>query len=135
MKSNSEIGKRLLCACKSTALTVALCAALLALCSGLILGGVIPQKGIFAAASACSVLAAFAGTFFAMKGQKEKILGTGLLGCGLYLALLLLASLVMPGQSERSLLPMAALCLISAALGCVLAGRKPRRSPVKHRRR
>ena len=134
MDMKSEIRKDVLNACKGAALSLLLGAVLAALASALVLGGVIPQARLETAAQVCGVLAVFCGTLLAQRGQKERLLITGLLGCCLYLAVLLLIGLALPGSTENSFLLPAAFSLAAAAGACVLGGRKPKRGKVRRRK-
>ncbi len=135
MKAKSEIGKLMLASCREAAMIVLLCAALLAICGILVLKGILGQGAIPTAGIVCSAIAVFVGTLVCRRGQKGRLPWAGLIGCGIYLALVLLARLAMPGTGFYLVLPVLIGTLAAAVLACLFTGKKSRRSPVKRRKR
>ena len=112
------------------------CAALLALsalCTGLVLGGVIDQKQIPAAACFVSFAAVFLGSFLAAKHAAGKKLPASLAVAGCCVAVCFLARLMFFGNTGMQLLP-GMICMFAAALfACILNGTRKKGS--RRRRR
>ena len=109
------------------------CVALLALSAlgaGLVLGGLIDQKELPAAACCISFAAVFLGSFLAAKHAAGKKLPAALAVAGCCLTVCFLARLLFFGNTDNRILPGAVCMLIAALLAGVLGGthkKNPRR--------
>lgn len=112
------------------------CAALLALSAlgaGLVLGGVIDQKQIPAAACCVSFAAVFLGSFLAAKHAAGKKLPASFAVAGCCIAVCFLARLMFFGNTGMQLLPVTVCVLTAALLAGVLGGTK--KKSARRRRR
>ena len=112
------------------------CAALLALSAlgaGLVLGGVIDQRQIPAAACCVSFAAVFLGSFLAAKHAAGKRLPAALAVAGCCLAVCFLARLTAFGNTDSWILP-GAICMLTAALLAGVLGGTRKKNPRRRRR-
>ena len=112
------------------------CAALLALSAlgaGLVLGGVIDQKQIPAAACCVGFAAVFLGSFLAAKHAAGKKLPASLTVAGCCIAVCFLARLMFFGNTGMRLLP-GMICMLAAALLAGILGGTQKKSNRRRRR-
>ena len=121
---------------KNAALTalwmLALSAVFCALAAALVIGGAISQQSIRTAAAVCAALGVFTAQAVRGKSVREGKLLWGLLGCGWYLAVLLLGNLLFLPQPPGGIAVMA-LCSVGASLAAVLlpAGKGANRRKIR----
>lgn len=112
------------------------CAAFLALSAlgaGLVLGGVIDQKQLPAAACCVSFAAVFLGSFLAAKNAAGKRLPAALAVAGCCFAVCLLVRLTAFGNTDARILP-SAICMAAAALLAGVLGGTRKKGPRRRRR-
>ena len=115
------------------AIACAVLLALSALGAGLVLGGVIDQKQIPAAACCVSFAAVFLGSFLAARHAAGKKLPAALAVAGCCFAVCFLARLLFFGDTDALLLP-GALCMLTAALLAGVLGGTQKKSSRRRRR-
>ena len=112
------------------------CIALLALSTlgaGLVLGGLIDQKQLPAAACCISFAAVFLGGFLAAKHAAGKKLPAAFAVAGCCFAVCFLARLLFFGNMDSRILP-GAICMLIAALLAGVLGGTHKKSPRRRRR-
>ena len=110
-----------------------ICAALLALSAGLVLGGAIDQKQISTVACCISFAAVFLGSFLAAKHAAVKRLPAALAVAGCCIAVCFLARLLFFENSDGRFLPIVICMFTPALLAGVLGGARKKNS--RRRRR
>lgn len=133
MKTNLWNGRLLRTTLQSFALTCIQMVALSMLAAALVLGGVLAEGQMAAAACVISFMSVFAGSCLAAKQASGKKLLSALLVGGLCLAVCLLARLLLFGQQEARLLS-GVICILSAAILGGLCGSVQKTKPRRRRR-
>ncbi len=106
--------------CKGLGLSLALTAALCALCALLVIKGVLPQTALSIAAGVTAAVAAFGGAHLtARQAGKQKLL-CALGACAAYLLVLLLGNLLFVEGSPDGALTVAIPALLAGVIAAVL---------------
>ena len=133
MKTKFWNGSFLRTVLQCLAIACAVLLALSALGAGLVLGGVINQKQIPAAACCICFIAVFLGSFLAAKHAAGKRLPAALAVAGCCFAVGFLVRLTAFGNTDGRILP-AAVCVLAAALLAGVLGCTQKRSSRRRRR-
>ena len=133
MKSKFWNGSFLRTVLQCLAIACAVLLLLSAVGAGLVLGGLIDQTQLPAAACCVSFAAVFLGSFLAAKHVAGKKLPAALAVAGCCLAVCFLARLLFFGDTDALLLP-GALCMLTAALLAGILGGTQKKSSRRRRR-